>query len=353
MCSTGSRNWMAMAAVTAALIIIPLLGCSHQKCSLCDRSAELASNVELPEGFYPLKRHASLDDENDHYNGWPRYIVNARDRMVMCYVPSQRIVMGGGVMPNEVPARHVVVNHFYVDMHEVSNCQFYKFTKNVRCCPCKCSCKYDQYKAYWTPGVNDSHPVRNVSWFQAHAYACWAGKCLPTEAQWEAAARGSDGRIYPWGNDSVSEVTRYLCNARTGIEDFDGYAQTAPVMNYAAGVSPFGVFNMSGNVWEWCDDNYDPGRYAYPSIEDPASTLERGPKPFGDEYYPNPLEKDIREARVGPLWGNERVIRGGSFVDPIERCRADSRSGARVGVHQNNIGFRCVLPLPPDNTCLY
>jgi sulfatase modifying factor 1 len=119
-------------------------------------------------------------------------------------------------------------------------------------------------------------------------------------------------------------------------------------MSYAPGVSPFGIFNMAGNVWEWCADWYDPGRYGYPSDEDPPSALERGALPFGDRNYPNPAHKDIRDARVGPPVGAERVIRGGSFTDPIQRCRVDSRAAALPGVHQNNIGFRCVLLLPPD-----
>jgi len=321
------------------------VGCSHHS-PLADHHAELPDGVVLPEGFAPLVGHYGTGNPDDDYMGWPRYIVSERDNMIMCYVPTQEFTMGGGLQVDEVPARTVVVNHFYIDLHEVTNSQFHQFARSAKRHGAK-ACNLDQYKEYWIPGLNNNHPVRNVSWRQALAYAQWAGKCLPTEAQWEAAARGIDRRIYPWGNEDVSEVTRFLCNARTGLEDYDGYSYTAPVMNFAAGVSPFGVFNMSGNVWEWCDDYYDPGRYAYPSAEDPATGLERGPKPFGDSNYPNPLDKDIREARVGPLRGDERVIRGGSFADPIERCRVDTRAGARPDVHQNNIGFRCVLPLPP------
>ena len=100
-------------------------------------------------------------------------------------------------------------------------------------------------------------------------------------------------------------------------------------------------------MWEWCADWYDPGRYAYPSDEDPATGLDRGPRAFGDRNYPNPLAKDIREARVGPPVGAQRVIRGGSFTDPIQRCRVDARAAAGPGVRQHHVGFRCALPLPP------
>jgi formylglycine-generating enzyme required for sulfatase activity len=288
----------------------------------------------LPSGFHPLAKQSDLTNEADHYNGWPRYIVCKRDGMIMAYVPTQTVLMGGGTDKDERPARNIVVNHFYMDIHEVTNRQFSKYGGG-------------SFKAFWKSGFNDDHPARNVSWFAASGYAKWAGKSLPTEAQWETAARGDDARIYPWGNEEQSEVTHYLCNALTGRGDFDGYEFAAPAMNFAAGVSPHGMFNMAGNVWEWCADNYDPGRYAYPNDEDPPTGLQRGPKPFGDANYPNPEAKDVREARVGPQLGDERVVRGGSFADPIDRCRVDARMGIRPGATLPNVGFRTVLRLPP------
>ena len=383
-------------------------GCQHARSMLADRTTELPANVCLPHGFYPLSGHNTPDNPEDNYDGWPRYIVCERDNMIMAYVPTQRMTMGGGLGSDEVPARQVVVNHFYMDLHEVSNVQFDRFRKAAaERSPCwkvvdpmqLCSrsrlaknrqkdrpweeseaghtYKYeyfwreqdkqmlypetmlnfwlwngqtpadiDCYLDYWKPGLNNHHPVRNVSWWEAWYYSKWAHKVLPSEAQWEAAARGNDRRIYPWGNEAVSETTRYLCNAKTGVEDSDGYEYTAPVLSYAAGVSPHGLYNLAGNVWEWCADWYDPGRYAYPSEADPPTGLERGTRAFGDANYPNPRDKDIREARVGPLRGDERVLRGGSFADPIERCRVDARTSARPDVHRSNFGFRCVLPLP-------
>ncbi|MHC4441552.1 MAG: formylglycine-generating enzyme family protein [Planctomycetota bacterium] len=406
---TDTRLYGIVCSVTVVgMLFFGGLGCAPKALQVADYAAELPPHVMLPPGFYPLAGHYHIDNPDDHYDGWPRYIICDNDNMIMAYVPEQRIMMGGGLDEDEVPAREVAVNHFYMDIHEVTNAQFDRFRKaaservpkvqmadplglfskselkrdRVKQRPWIESEAYhtydyeyyirqhlkqklypetalnfwfwngqtagdiDFYLDYWQPGLNNNHPVRNVSWWESCYYSHWTGKALPTEAQWETAARGGDHRIYPWGNEEVSEVTRYLCNARTGREDYDGYEYTAPVMNFSAGISPFGVYQMAGNVWEWCADWYDPGRYAYPSEEDPPMGLERGAKPFGDNNYPNPLAKDIRETRVGPLRGDQRVIRGGSFADPIERCRVDVRAGARPDVHQYNVGFRCVLPLP-------
>ena len=398
-------------AVLTAVWMIAILGCHPRAVEIADRCAELPANVQLPDGFYPLRDHYLINNADDNYNGWPRYIVSDRDNMIMCYVPAQQFTMGGGIGSDEVPAREVVVGHFYMDLHEVTNAQYDRFRKAAgeRCWgaqladPFKLfsSSKLDRYRGkgrpwieseayhtypyeyvnreqgkqmlypetalnfwfwqgqtpadidyyldYWQPGLNNNHPVRAVSWWEAMYYAKWTHKTLPTEAQWEAAARGGDRRLYPWGNNEVSDVTRYLCNARTGGGDlYDGYEYTAPVLSYAGGVSPFGVFNMSGNVWEWCVDWYDPGRFAYPSDEDPPSELQRGAVNFGDRHYPNPITKQVRETRVGPIRGDERTLRGGSFADPIEQCRTTSRMASRPDVHANNFGFRCILPLPEE-----
>lgn len=391
---------LSLMAVTALAALGA--GCVCKSGSVCDRGCPegacslVSSSTQLPRGFRALHDYGDPDDPATSYNGWPRYILSEQDRMVMVYVPSMTITLGGGTQPDEVPARQVRVNHFYIDLHEVTNIQFDCFVRSAKsiepicplgvcgeprcvharnfgcvdedtdpswidfdiCTPGKCfnpwkmhairPCQISQYRKYWTPSLNNHHPVRNVSWREAWYYGRWAGKRLPSEAQWEAAARGDDGRIYPWGNQDQSEVTRYLANTRTGRDNWDGYEYTAPVLSYAAGVSPFGVYNMAGNVSEWCGDWYDLGRYAYPSVEDPPTGLERGPRPFGDRYYPNPWDKDIADARVGPFRGHERAIRGGSFADPIERCRVDSRWAAGPDVHLNNVGFRTVLVLPPD-----
>lgn len=373
--ATGNLTQHARAAIglLAAAMILTAVGCAttnnsstttsvYGTDSLADYGSALPSGVSLPPGFYPLAGHYDVSNPDDHYHGWPRYIYSERDRMIMVYVPTQRFFMGDGTQPDEVPGREAVVNHFYIDLHEVTNSQYHTFRSrcgndqdfgmsplarelNAHGGTAK---DMDAYKRYYEPRLNGNHPARNVSWWAACRYSLWAGKSLPTEAQWEAAARGADRRIYPWGNDEHTETTMYLCNARTDRANYDGYAYTAPVLNYAAGVSPFGTFQMAGNVAEWCADWYDPGRYAYPSFADPASGLDRGAKAFGDANYPNPMDKILRDSRLGPLRGAERVVRGGSFADPIQRCRVDARKGARPESCMKDVGFRCVLVLPPD-----
>ena len=358
---SDSRLWRAGMAVACGLLMGVGTGCESTPdgggpvvveitppTPLADYTATLPEGVLLPPGFYPLAGQYDPINEEDQYNGWPRYIVCEADEMVMAYVPSQALMMGGGIDLDEVPARRIAVNHFYMDLNEVTNGQFVRYYRSTLPDPNQDCDPPAAFGKYWIPGHNDHFPARHVTWHEAVAYGDWAGKQLPTEAQWEAAARGGDRRIYPWGNDAQSDLTRYLCNAKTGRDDYDGYDFTAPVLNYAAGVSPYGIYNLSGNVWEWCGDWYDPGRYAYPSDQDPPTGLKRGAKAFGDRNYPNPLDKDNRYARVGPLAGGERVIRGGSFTEPIEKCRVDTRAAASPGVRQHNVGFRCVLRLPPQ-----
>lgn len=387
----GNVRWMGLAAV-AALIVAMGAGCSGNTNGMCSPLADwdAQTDVQLPPGFCPLKGHSDTSNEDDTYNGWPRYIVSVRDNMIMAYVPTQTIRMGGGTGANAVPERTVTVNHFYMDIHEVTNAQFAKFwqqgsdgksaggrpsTKTCaggcgcggQCASCACAqvpsakgqyswprqaCHYttDAFRAYWVPCVNDDEPARNVNWCEAVSYGRWARKVLPTEAQWEAAARGSDARVYPWGNEAQIETSRYAANVATSRGNYDGKEYAASVLSYAGGVSPFGIYNLTGNVWEWTADRYDLARYAYPSDEDPPAPLVRGAKAFGDANYPNPGPKDIREARVGPIRGDQRVIRGGSFTNPVEQARVDARAALGPHVHQNNVGFRTILPLPPETT---
>jgi formylglycine-generating enzyme required for sulfatase activity len=144
------------------------------------------------------------------------------------------------------------------------------------------------------PGRSD-HPVNCIDWEQAAAYCSWVGKRLPTEQEWEKAARGTDGRTYPWGNEGPSCETAVMRGARgTGC----GQASTAPVASRDRGRSPYGLFDMAGNVHEWTGSVYESGSGA-------------------------------------------RVLRGGSFQNDASAVRASHREGALPNLRDASIGFRC------------
>ena len=200
-----------------------------------------------------------------------------KDSSVMVKVPAGEFWMGsppGEGDGDEGPQHKVYVSEFYVDKHEVTNRQFERF---VRAIAYRTDAEkkgsgwvYDEYKGKWVDkkGVSwrdyydyatEKHPVVLVSWNDARAYCKWVGKQLPTEAEWEKAARGIDARKYPWGS---GKPTGSKCNFADRSADLgwsdkstdDGYARTAPVGTYPQGVSPYGCMDMAGNVWEWCND---------------------------------------------------------------------------------------------------
>jgi formylglycine-generating enzyme required for sulfatase activity len=209
------------------------------------------------------------------------------------------------VMKDDRPVRPVHVDPFYMDTHEVTNAQYARFVKATR----------HRAPYHWpdgrVPDGKDDFPVVNVSWEDAAAYAKWAGKRLPTEAEWERACRGlAEGAKFWWGEAKASKEV-----ARFGTVD-------GPQAVGKCKANAFGLYDMAGNVWEWTADWYDRGYYAKAPARNPA----------------------------GPATGRYRVIRGGSWSDVEKYLTCAYRSWARPAERSPNIGFRCVKPVARPRT---
>jgi iron(II)-dependent oxidoreductase len=258
----------------------------------------------------------------------------AHDEMVT--IPGGTFIMGSdrkvdrNAYPAEFPQRKVYLDAYEIDKYEVTTVQFLKFVLATDRNPL-IDWQYDGGNFQESMA---SHPVMHVSWFDAEAYCKWAGKRLPTSAEWEKAARGEDGRIYPWGNEPAG-----LSRANFGRTGLSGPVRDRPerlllyppiisVDKYENSVSPYGVFQMAGNVAEWTADWYDSNYY--------KKAPDRNPK--------------------GPDKGTQRAFRGGGWVDSTPSVRPAQRNGTEPQTKMNWLGFRCArdvkdqggAPAPPQ-----
>ena len=226
----------------------------------------------------------------------------------MALIPAGPFQMGSDKgRPNETPMHQVSLERFYIDKYETTNADYRAFVlANPRWQ--KSAIKARDYLRHWGgndfPVGMDQYPVTYVTHEAAKAYCEWRGKRLPTEAEWEKAARGTDGREYPWGNEWDPSKTN---SSESRLK------QTTLVGSYPEGISPYGCYDMGGNVYEWCIDWFHPETYRYAPAENP----------------------------FGPAEGRRRVIRGGSWVPRGQfAARCANRAAYEPIEMVHNVGIR-------------
>ena len=303
----------------------------------------------------------------------------------MVWIAGGRFQMGTNdpdSWPEERPAHPVQVDGFWMDETEVTNAQFQQFVEATgyvttaertptadeilvqsppgtpppaaellvpgslvfRPTPAAVSLNDISQWWFWTPGADwrhpegpesnlagrQEHPVVHVSWDDAMAFAAWAGKRLPTEAEWEFAARGGLQTRYVWGEEPPDDSAP-RANLWTGEFPFrntkaDGFERTAPVRSFAP--NRYGLYDLAGNVWEWCSDWYDRTAYQSRSLDEVAIN-PAGPKESHDPHRP---------------WQAQRSQRGGSFLCHDSYCsryRPSARHGGSPDTGMSHVGFRC------------
>jgi serine/threonine-protein kinase len=229
--------------------------------------------------------------------------------MAQAFVPAGEFTMGSEGASG--PAHKVQLNAFWIDKTEVTNAMFVAFLNEVAG---SLTISDDDISREGNLIYNGSsfsvvqkyanHPVTTVTWNGALAYCEWADRRLPTEAEWEKAARGTDERIFPWGNN-VADMS--LTNYQGKVGD------TTEVGHYPNGASPYWVLDMAGNVWEWVNDWY------------------------AKDYY----EKSPLENPSGPTSGDSKVLRGGSWLNVPNGLSSDNRIWNSLTYNDSIVGFRC------------
>jgi formylglycine-generating enzyme required for sulfatase activity len=216
---------------------------------------------------------------------------------------------------DEYPDHLVELSAYWMDQNEVTNAQYRLCLEAGDCQPPMELGSFTR-DSYFNESEFDDYPVVQLTWNMAEDYCEWAGARLPTEAEWEYAARGPDGWIFPWGNEFDPTKLNYCDASCKGVSDpnyDDGYPDTSPVGTFAEGVSWVGTLDMAGNVREWVAD-----RYGYYSLE-------------------------ISIDPQGPAKGDSHVSRGGSWYDPLDNIRSTNRGSNALDYWRHKLGFRCAM----------
>jgi formylglycine-generating enzyme required for sulfatase activity len=226
--------------------------------------------------------------------------VSPKDGMTEVFIPAGKFIMGfGNDLRADNPQHPIDLDSYWMDQVEVTNAMY---AKCVAAGPCLRPALYDSDYGVW---AYRDYPVVYVNWYQADGYCRWAGRALPTEAQWEKAARGKDGPRYPWGD---SPPNPRLVNFNLSL-----IAEPVPVYRYPLGASPYGVLNMAGNVREWVADWY------------------------GEFYYQSSPTKDP----TGPSTGTQRSLRSGSYAEDAQQISSFTRFKHEPESAGLSRGFRC------------
>lgn len=244
------------------------------------------------------KRIFGLESLGKNEFGFPEYRRNI-DGGIVVRIPEGEFLMGNEDTERSPLEHQVYLSAFLMDKMGVSWKQYKQFAAET-------GTPLPPHEPYW--GIIDDHPAVYVTWEEAQNYCEWAGGRLPTEAEREKAARGTDGRDFPWGDEKPN---KRLAVFRTSW----GYGSTGAVGAHSAGASPYGLLNMGGNVWEWCSDWYDGEYYAVSPYRDPQ----------------------------GPAIGQGHVVRGGSWDSRPDVLSASCRSWGHRGYRDGDFGFRCAM----------
>lgn len=301
------------------------------------------------EGY--IKEKGKLFDCLDFVEDIPQELIEEFERQEekgMVFVPGGFFTFG--LDPDQVPdknfgwtdaspARKVWLPPFFIDKYPVTNAEYDEFVEDVKknghifCHPNEPEDKDHTRNTYWDSRFKPDHPVTGIDFYDAYAYARWAGKELPTEYQWEKAARGTDGRIWPWGNEFNKDACNWAYHLlgkepksieewRKGIisafdDNIDTLTHNAKCYDSPEYVSPYGVVGMIGNTWEWTRSDFITGRAFLPSLADDTNRVNR-----------------------------YAVLKGGSFFSVPGLMFPSFRTKDIPFCRHNEMGFRCVKEIP-------
>ncbi len=241
----------------------------------------------------------------------------------MILIPAGTFTMGSDRRADdEKPSHKVYLTAYYIGKYEVTNAEYHEFWMSLQNNKAKATLhtpedfSHHPHIGQWPERAKKypNHPVVGVSWHDAKAYAEWKGMRLPTEAEWEKAARGYTDRTFPWGN-----AFELFANTADGNDGYEN--RIAPVGSYPKGKSFFGIMDMAGNVWEWTADWYS------------------------DVYYYHTPKQNPE----GPNVGSWRVVRGGSWIDKLARCTTTFRFYLYPTLKTSFVGFRIAKTAEPNN----